>query len=235
MSSGYNSLNVAIPQPSTVSEPETPRRESRPAPNVTSNHVQLAIGGDLDALDRLVARLSPLLLVHARYRMGAVLRRQYDPEDVVHEAWLVTLPRLAGLEPRDGRHTPVLLRFLSTTIMLLVRNLARKHVLGTGIGSDGEADPVQQLPAEQSGIVTKAVRAEMSTEVHRQLERLGDVDRQIVILRGIEQQSNATAGLLLEMEPKTVSKRYHRALMRLRGLMPGSVFDEFDADDRADS
>ncbi|MEM7205942.1 MAG: hypothetical protein AAF628_37150 [Planctomycetota bacterium] len=38
-------------------------------------------------------------------------------------------------------------------------------------------------------------------------------------------------GLLLEMEPKTVSKRYHRALDRLRALLPGSVFDEFDSDD----
>jgi len=198
----------------------------------TSNHVRRAIEGDLDALDQLVARLSPLLLAHARYRMGPILRRQCDPEDLVHEAWLVALPRLAGLGERDGRHTPVLLRFLSTTIMHLVRNLARKHVLGTGAGTgqhaDDEPDPVQQIPAEQSGIVTKAVRAEVSTEVHRQLDRLDDVDRQVVILRGIEQQSNATVGLLLEMEPKTVSKRYHRALDRLRTLMPGSVFDEFD-------
>jgi DNA-directed RNA polymerase specialized sigma24 family protein len=78
------------------------------------------------------------------------------------------------------------------------------------------------------------VRAEVSTEVHRQLDRLDDIDRQVVILRGIEQQSNATVGLLLEMEPKTVSKRYHRALDRLRALMPGSVFDEFDEDGQQD-
>jgi len=87
----------------------------------------------------------------------------------------------------------VLLRFLSTTIMHLVRNLARKHVLGTGAGhpADDQPDQVQQIPAEQSGIVTKAVRAEVSTEVHRQLDRL-------------------------------------------RTLMPGSVFDEFDGDEEQD-
>ena len=218
-----------------MSDSDPIRRESARTP--TSQHVRRAIEGDLDALDRLVARLSPVLLAHARYRMGPVLQRQCDPEEVVHEAWVVALPRLAGLGARDGRHTPVLLRFLSTTIMHLVRNLARRHVLGTGAGrdTDSEPDPVQQIPAEQSGIVTKAVRAELSTEVHRQLERLDDVDRQIVILRGIEQQSNATVGLLLEMEPKTVSKRYHRALDRLRSLMPGSVFDEFADDEPADS
>ena len=187
----------------------------------------------MDALDQLVTRISPLLLAHARYRMGPVLRRQCDPEDVVHEAWLVGLPRLASLTAREGRQTPVLLRFMSTTIMHLVRNLARKHVLGTGVGtgSDDKPDPVQQVPAEQSGIVTKAVRTEVATEMHRQLDRLDDLDQRIVILRGIEQQSNDTVGLLLEMEPKTVSKRYHRALKRLRTLLPGSVFDEFGKSD----
>ncbi len=204
---------------------------------MTSQQVRSAIDGDLDALDQLVARLSPLLLAQARYRMGGVLRRHCDPEDIVHEAWLVALPRLASLPEREGRHTPVLLQFLSTTIINLIRNLARKHVLGTDTGSakDTAPDPLQQVEAVQSGIVTKAVRAEATTEMHRHLDRLSDLDQQIVILRGVEQQSNATAGLLLEMDPKAVSKRYHRALEKLRALMPKSVFDEFDPDDEPEA
>lgn len=96
------------------------------------------------------------------------------------------------------------------------------------MAAGGRRESVHEIPAEQSGVVTKAVRAESASELHRQLERLGEVDRQIVILRGIELQSNATVGLLLGMEPKTVSKRYHRALTRLRQLIPDSVLDELE-------
>ena len=211
-----------------MSEPGPNRQESHRPSDSTSYLVRRSVAGDLDALDRLVARLSPLLLSHARFRLGAVLSRHCDPEDLVHEAWLVALPRLSELGTRDSRHTPVLLGFLSTTILHLVRNLARKHVRSSAGGAAGTGRPgsVHEIPSEQSGVVTKALRAESSAEVHRQLERLGDVDRRIVILRGIEQQSNVTVGLLLGMEPKTVSKRYHRALAHLRQLMPDSVFDE---------
>ena len=46
------------------------------------------------------------------------------------------------------------------------------------------------------------------------------------MLRGIEQQSNTTVALLLDLTPAGVSMRYARALERLRARLPGSVFDE---------
>ncbi len=202
----------------------------------TTLHLRKALAGDLGALDQLVAHLSPLLVAQAIYRMGPILRRHHDPEDLVQDAWLVTLPRLKELPARDGRHTPVLLRFLTTTLLHRVQNLARKYIRESPARSekDTEDDILAGIPSEQSGVVTKAVRYESASEVRSLLDRLDEVDRDIVLLRGVEQHTNQTVGVLLKMEPKTVSKRYHRVLDRLRTMMPGSIFDELDRGEEAD-
>ena len=71
---------------------------------LTSLHVRRAADGDSESLGWVVARLSPLLLAQADYRLGPVLRSLYDPEDLVNDTWIVALPRLPELPARDGRH-----------------------------------------------------------------------------------------------------------------------------------
>lgn len=205
---------------------------SRPPGDVpmTTMHVRRAVGGDSDSLEWLVARLTPLLLAHASYRMGDVLRRHHDPEDLVDDAWLVALPRLSRLTARDGRLTPVLLRFLTTTLLNQIRNLARKHLRGESSSGRGiqPGPEVDNIASDQSSIVSRTVRGELVSEIQDRLNALSEDDRRVILLRGVEQQSNATVGQLLELEPGTVSKRYHRALERLRAGLRNSVFDELD-------
>ena len=92
---------------------------------LTSLHVRRAADGDGGSLSWVVSRLSPLLLAQATYRLGSRLRALYEPEDLVNETWAVTLPKLAELPARDGRLTPVLLRFLSTTLLHRIQSLVR--------------------------------------------------------------------------------------------------------------
>jgi RNA polymerase sigma factor (sigma-70 family) len=191
----------------------------------TTFHVGRARAGDDTSLAWLVERLSPLLLAQAAMRLGADLRRFYEPQDLVHDAWLVTLPRLSELPPRRGRHTPVLLKFLSTAILLRVRNLLRKHT-GRADAGPGTSGQPEGLPASQSGIVSRAIRNEARDEVQAALGRLADADREVLLLRGVEQVTNATAAMLTGQSAAGVSKRYSRALTRLRHELPGSVFEE---------
>src|SRR5262249_16732954 len=60
----------------------------------TSLHVRRALTGDAASLEWLVTRLSPLLVLEARERLGPDLGRLYDADDLVQDAWLITLPRL---------------------------------------------------------------------------------------------------------------------------------------------
>ncbi len=98
--------------------------------NATSLHVQRARSGDERSRAWLVARFSPLLRAQARYRLPGGLSRLVDADDLVDEVWMVALPRMAELRERDGRHTPVLLKFLSSTMLNKINNLIAKHLRG---------------------------------------------------------------------------------------------------------
>lgn len=196
-------------------------------------HVRRAVAGESGSVSWLVERLSPLLAAQASWRLGPLLRPLYDPEDLVSDAWLRLLPELGGLPPRDGRFTPVVLRFLSTAILNRVNNLVKKHLRSgspaapaAGLPDDAEAGPLAAIPADVTGAVSAAVRQERHRTVAEAIDALGPQDREIVILRGVEQRANATVAELLGIAPEAAAMRYHRALKRLRDRLPGSAFDE---------
>lgn len=201
--------------------------ETAPAPvpdpfGVTSLHARRAVAGDGESLEWMVRRLAPLLRAHAAYRLKAT-HGLLDPDDLVQDAWLRTLPRLEDLQPRDGRITPVLLRFLTTIVNRRVRDLLQGMLRGGG------ADPTGETPepsSDHSGVVTQAIRAETRGAVQDALARLDPADREVIVLRGIEQSPLEEVAVLLGTTSEAARKRYGRALQRLRALVPGSVFDE---------
>lgn len=194
----------------------------------TSLHVRRAAGGDAESLSWIVGRFSPLLLAQARYRMGGVLRNAYDPEDVVNEVWAAALPRLAGLQARDGRHTPVLMKFLSTTLLYHVNNLLRRQCVREGPEPAPAAPTASELGAEATGVLSRAVRDELRGLVLEALDALSEDDRRILVLRGFEQRPNQEVAEALGLLPNTVAVRYRRALEKLRRELPGSIFAELD-------
>ncbi|MEM7261156.1 MAG: sigma-70 family RNA polymerase sigma factor [Planctomycetota bacterium] len=211
--------------------------EEQEAPfQLTSLHVRRARDGDPESLTWIVERFSPLILADARYRLGAVLKRLYDPEDLVAEVWAVALPKLAELPARDGRFTPVILKFLSTTLRNKVNNLVQKHILGKPSnesidrGADDEPGSAPLADDKLTGIVTRAARKEAEKLISEGLDRLGEDDRTIIILRGIEQHPYKAIASVLNEDAKTLSVRYSRALKKLRELLPNSVYDEFIED-----
>jgi RNA polymerase sigma factor (sigma-70 family) len=203
--------------------------------DLTSFHVLRAEQGDVASLEWVVRRFSPLLLAQAEFRLGPRLRRLWEPEDLVGEVWAITLPRLGGLARREGRKTPVLLRFLTTTLLNRIIGLVKKEVTGPRGRQvlDGKAeaeDILAGLPSDSSGVVTSAVRRERDGTVTTVLAGLEPEDREIIVLRGIEQNPGATVAVLLGISEAAVSMRYHRALERLRKRLPSSVFEELSAD-----
>jgi RNA polymerase sigma factor (sigma-70 family) len=180
------------------------------------------VDGDRASLEWLVGRLTPLLVAQVAYRMGPTLRSTHDPEDLVQDAWLVILPRLDDLVARNGRLTPVLLEFMSRTLRHTVRNLMRKQARAGA----APRTPVDSVAADKSGVVTRACRGELRSLVRERIQELDPIDREVLIVRGIEQLPNRAAAALLGLGPTALAMRYRRALDRLRGALPGSVFAE---------
>lgn len=203
---------------------------------LTTYHVRRAREGDLESLEWIVEKFSPLLLASARYRLGKTLSTLYDPEDIVNDVWLVTLPKLPELPSRDSRYTPVVLKFLSTTLLYRINNLVEKHIRGkpqkehAARSETSVRDPVDELEAQQTAMIRRVMRGEIGDLLDSGLGRLDERDRELVILRGIEQQSYKEIATLLGRDRKVLAVQYQRALEKLRTLLPGSVFEEFDAD-----
>lgn len=209
----------------------TDRTEKPDVPPVplTTMHVRRAIGGDTASLDWLVARLTPLLMAQAEYRLGPALRTSVDPEDLVNEAWVVALPRLAEFA-RHPRATPVLLKFLTTTIVYRINHLLRRRATSLPVDT---AEALDALPARTSGVVTRAVRSEATDALRRQIDALDPHDREIIALRGVEQHPSKTVAIMLGISSAAVDQRFARALQRLRAILP-DVAGELAEDRRAD-
>ena len=208
------------------SEPEEIERD--PA-GETSLWVRQAIEGDAPSLEWIVAKFTPLLLASAKYRISPMLQRICDPEDLVNDAWLVLLPKLASLSPRDGRFTPVLLKFLTTTIVQQLNNQMKKQIRRQARNIAGDdSDGASGLPIEASwtGVVTRVVNKERSEAVTRSLEKLAADDFELLVLRGIEGQPYRDIAAVTGGDPKSLAVKYSRALDKLRRELPGSIFSE---------
>ncbi len=191
----------------------------------TTALLRAARAGEADALEQLVIRLSPWLLAQARYRLRGGLAALAEPEDLVQETWLVVLPRLQDLVPRSGRLTPVLVRFLATTLRRRVRTLLERALAGRS-----GAAPLPPDAARFSETVDAASHAaearERAARIEAVLAGLGERDRALLILRGLEGTPFAEIGALLGLEVAAATAAYRRACERLRAALPHDLVAE---------
>lgn len=213
-------------------EPDNPGDDTD---QLTTYHVRRAREGDDPSLEWIVNRFAPLLLANARYRLGKNLSRIYDPEDIVNDVWAVALPKLADLPARNNRYTPVVMKYLSTTMVYRINNLVEKHIKGKpkNLGESHSANssagsPLDNLPAGATGIFTVLMRHDTRDEILSALNGLDEPDRELILLRGVEGQSYKEIAVLLGGDPKQLAVTYQRALKKLRDLLPGSIFQDFD-------
>lgn len=194
--------------------------------DLTTIHVAHAVSGDRDSRGWLIERFTPLLLAQVRFRLARHLDGVVDAEDVVQDVWLIALPRLADLVPRAGRMTPVLLAFLTSVVHNRYRSLIRRHVVGRPADEDDSAPAVEEQPSPQRALVSEVASREHGRRLLQAIEQLEPLDREVVILRGIEQAANQDVAQVLGMEPNTVAVRYRRALAKLRRQIPDSVLED---------
>lgn len=202
-------------------------------PDATSIHLRRASEGDAEGIAWVVQRFTPLVLADARYRLLKTPLGAGEAEDLTQDVWVVVLPVLGELGTRNERRTPVLLRFIASTLHHLIGNRLKRRDVASAAGyarDEGGADrPLDAFATVSSGVVTRVARGERRDQVLAAIEELSPQDREIVLLRGVEQRDNGEVAALLALEPNTAAVRYRRALARLRERIPGGVFDEIEA------
>jgi RNA polymerase sigma-70 factor (ECF subfamily) len=180
--------------------------------------------GHRPAFDRLLARHRPNLLQFVGLRMDPKMRGRVDPSDVVQETQLEVYRRLGDFLDRRPMPFRVWLRKTAYERLLMAR---RQHVAAAQRAVGRE----QPLPDRSSLLFARRIlargptpsqslgRREMVRRLHQALAELPETDREILVMRNLEERSYQEIACILDIEPVTARKRHGRALIRLHGLL----------------
>lgn len=192
------------------------------APDTTSLCLRRALEGDAGQWGPLIERLTPLLELQARYRLRGPLQSLYDPSDLVNDVWTIVLTRTPELVPSHGRLLPVFIRYLGTTLLRHTNNLLRKHAQRqVGLDLDGAQAP----GTSPSAILRQVERSETCGMVRALIGGLSPEEQEVLVLHGIEGLRVAVVAQRLGLDEGVVSRRYKRALSRLREAFPSGMPD----------
>jgi RNA polymerase sigma-70 factor, ECF subfamily len=188
-------------------------------------------GGDRTAATELLSRHRQRLRRMIELRLDARLRGRLDTSDVLQDALLDVASRL-----EDYLADPKLPFYLWMRLVAGER-LAwlHRHHLGVKMRDAGremslyrEALPeassfalASMLLGAQTSPTQAAVRAERQLRVQEALNALDPTDREVLALRHFEHLTPAETALALGLKPDAASKRYIRALKRVKDLLAG--------------
>jgi RNA polymerase sigma-70 factor (ECF subfamily) len=190
----------------------------------TQHLLEQAAAGDRSARDRLLEQHRHYLCRLVEVRIDPRLRARVDPSDVVQEAQMEADRRLpAYLEDRPLPFRLWLRQITHDRLLML----HRRHV-GAARRSVGREEV---LPDESSLLLARAFLAAGSTpseqlalrefaeRVRQAVALLPEEDREILVLRKLEELSNLETAQLLGIDPATASRRFGRAVLRLREVL----------------
>src|SRR6516164_4374027 len=195
----------------------------------TDNLLLRAKAGDVSALGTLFAHYRDRLRKMVRFRLDRRVAGRLDPSDVLQEAYLDVARRFPEYAARPAVPFYVWLRALTGQRLI---DLHRHH-LGAQMRDAGQevalyrgalpqassASLAQQLLAGWTSPTQAAVRAEMQLQLQEALNSMDPIDREVVVLRHFEELNNIETAAVLGIEPSAASKRYLRAIRRLKAIL----------------
>lgn len=201
--------------------------------------LQQVAAGDQALWGDLLERHRPRLRRMVELRLDPRLQGRLDPSDVIQEAYLTASVQLADYLKKSNIPFYLWLRLVTGQKLVALH----RHHLGTKARDASQQISLDQgaLPAASSAaLASKLIGREPSpSEAAREVEqrrwlqealnRMNPLDREVLALRHFEQLTNAETAQVLGMEPSAASKRYVRALQRLKEIlspMPGGLGEE---------
>lgn len=185
----------------------------------TEKLVALAVQGDGIALNELFAMHRAYLRRVIELRLDNDLRSRVDPSDVIQETLLEAARRIH--EYLGNRAVPFRIWLRRTAIEQMV-SLRRHHILAEKRNVQKEvrfpdhssiALAHKLLEGRASQILQKK---ELAQQVRAAIAEMGDLDREMLLLRHVEELTNQEIAALLEIDTSTASQRYGRSLIRFR-------------------
>jgi len=193
----------------------------------TEQLLDRARAGSLSAVEQLLVLYRPRLRKMVAAQLDDRLAARFDPSDVVQEALVEATRRLAEyLEHRPVSFYP----WLRGLALDRLTDLRRRH-LGAARRSVLREEPDLQGPnrsafaladrllASVSSPSSPLQRQQVEARVREALDRLNSTEREILVLRYVEDCSTAEIAQLLNLSERTIRRGHSRALARLSPLL----------------
>jgi RNA polymerase sigma-70 factor (ECF subfamily) len=207
-----------------------------PEDSETTLLIEQAVRGDQQALSKLLGRHRDRLRRMVALRLDRRLQGRVDPSDIIQEACVDAARRLP-----EFHQNPTIPFFLWLRLLTGQRLVDehRKH-LGAAARDAGREISLYRgaLPETSSAALAAhllgrastpsqaAIRAEQKIRLQEALNILEPIDREVLLLRHFEELSNGEAAAVLGLDKSAASKRYARALIRIKDVLsslPGGL------------
>jgi RNA polymerase sigma-70 factor (ECF subfamily) len=195
-----------------------------------------AAAGEQDVWGELLTRHQERLRCMVALRLDHRLQGRIDPSDVLQESYLEASRQLAAYLKDPSIPFFLWLRLITGQKLLALH----RHHLGTqerdagrevslyrgALPEASSAALAAQLLGHGSRPSEAVMRAERSLRLQDALNSMDPLDREVLALRHFEQLSNAETAQVMGLRESAASKRYVRALQRLKEIlknMPGGL------------
>lgn len=211
---------ASVPALAAAKAPAAPLRAVDPADAATSQAwdlVHAAQAGDTTAFGKLYDRYVDTVFRYVLFRMGD----RELAEDVTSETFLRALRRISSVSYQG--------RDVGAWFITIARNLVLDHVKSSRfrleVVTDDVAEPgvVPFSPAQvqpSTGPEQHAVDNAITTTLMDCVAKLGDDQRECVVLRFLQGLSVAETARIMQRNEGAIKALQHRAVRRLAQLMP---------------
>ena len=182
----------------------------------TAELVDAAKRGDQTAFERLFGRFRNRIALWASARMGSQLRARLSADDVLQETFLQAHGSLGTFEDQ-GQGS--FCRWLLSIADNRIKDLSKHHTAQKRDVAREAHAPVDRA-ASSSSPAARASRGELTAMLVAALERVPEPEREVVILRAIEERTLAEIAERLGKSAATVGALYVRGLEALRRELP---------------
>lgn len=202
----------------------------------TEQLLRRAAQGDRTAIERLLVRHQDRLRKMIAVRMDRRLAARVDPSDVVQEALAEAFQRMPDyLRERRLPFYPWLRQIAWERLVHVhgrhihagKRSVRREQSWNT-LPEESAMELAERLVASGTSPSRQLMREEMRRRVRNALEQLNPKDREVLVLRYMEQLNTSEVAAVLGINEGAVKTRHFRAIERLHRLLGG----ELDEDNR---
>jgi RNA polymerase sigma-70 factor (subfamily 1) len=211
-------------------DPDGNRILSMPESLPEQNEIIAALRSEGEiALARFFENVQPRLKRIVNFRLDYRLGGRVSESDVIQETYVRAARRLSGYLAKEDMPFFVWLRLEASQKLHEIHryhfNAERRDVRKEmKLGQPSESGKTSMalaahIVAQMTSPSRLVEKAEQIAVLEESLEEMNELDREIIALRHFEELSNVETAQILDIQPAAASKRYLRALKRLREIM----------------